>query len=357
MTATMTAVVKEAPAPGSVLREIPIPGLGPRDVLVKVRAASICGTDLHIEDWDGWAQRRIRPPLVFGHECCGDVVEVGSGVTAVDEGAYVSVEGHIPDGTCYQCRTGNRHICENLEIVGVDRPGCFAEYVVVPEGNVFPLDHDMPAEVGALQDPFGNAVHTTLAGEVTGLVAVVGSGPIGCCAVAVARAAGAQMVLASDVRAFRLDLARRMGADRVVDAAREDPVAVVLAATDGAGADVVLEMSGHPDGVRQAFRMLRRGGRLSLLGIPPVPVSLDLAEDVIFKAATVQGINGRKIWQTWIQAQALLRAGKVDLAPLVTHKLPMARIHDAMALLRGGEAAKGDPVPRRLAGLRHPKSR
>jgi len=341
MTGIMTAVVKEAPAPGSVVRELPIPPLGPRDVLVKVRAASICGTDLHIEDWDGWAQRRIRPPLVFGHECCGEVVAIGSGVTLVAEGAYVSVEGHIPDGTCYQCRTGNSHICENLEIVGVDRPGCFAEYVAVPEGNVFALDPDMPPEVGALQDPFGNAVHTTLAGEIAGLVvAVVGSGPIGCCAVAVARAAGARMVIATDVRAFRLELAQRMGADRVVDASREDAVAVVCAAADGAGADVVLEMSGHPTGVAQAFRMLRRGGRLSLLGIPPTPVSLDLAEDVIFKGATVQGINGRRIWQTWIQAQALLRARKVDLMPLVTHKFPLAKIHEAMALLRTGDAAK-----------------
>src|SRR5438876_9287677 len=228
MTGTMTAVVKEAPAPGSVVRAVPVPALGPRDVLVKVRAASICGTDLHIQDWDAWAERRIRPPLVFGHECCGSVVERGPGVTTVAAGAYVAVEGHIPDDTCYQCRTGNRHICEHLEIVGVDRPGCFAEYVAVPEGNVFPLDPEMPPEVGALQDPFGNAVHTTLAGEVAGLaVAVVGSGPIGCCAVAVARAAGARMVFATDVRPFRLDLARRMGADRVIDAGREDPVAIV----------------------------------------------------------------------------------------------------------------------------------
>ena len=337
----MTAVVKAAPAPGSEVRRVPVPEAGPRDVLVKVRAASICGTDLHIERWDPWAQGRIHPPLVFGHEFCGDVVERGAAVTMVEEGTFVSVEGHVVDGTCYQCRTGNGHICANVSIVGVDRPGCFAEYVVVPETNVYPMDAGISPEVAAIQDPFGNAVHTTLSGEVTGLtVAVVGSGPIGCCAVAVARAAGARMVIATDIRPFRLELARRMGAARAVDSTKEDPVAVVKEATGGEGADVVLEMSGHPEGVKQAFKMLRRGGRLSLLGIPSQAVPIDLAEDVIFKGATVLGINGRRMWQTWYQAQALLRAGTIDLTPLITHRLPLARIHEGMALLEQGEAAK-----------------
>ena len=337
----MTAIVKPAPGPGSSVSQVPVPTLGPRDVLVKVRAASICGTDLHIQSWDTWAERRIKPPLVFGHEFCGDVVELGSAVTAARTGAFVSVEGHVVDGTCYQCRTGNGHICENVSIIGVDRDGCFAEYVSVPEDNVYPMDAGIAPEVAAIQDPFGNAVHTTLAGEVAGLVvAVVGSGPIGCCAVAVARAAGARAVLATDIRPYRLDLARRMGADRTIDAGKEDPVAVVLSETDGKGADVVLEMSGHPDGIRQAFRMLRRGGRLSLLGIPSQAVSLDLAEDVIFKGATVQGINGRRMWQTWYQAQALLRSGRVDLTPLITHTLPLREIERGMELLKGGQAAK-----------------
>ena len=341
MAETMTAVVKAAPAPGSSVSQVPLPALGPRDVLIKVKAASICGTDLHIQAWDAWAERRIKPPLIFGHEFCGDVVELGSAVTATQAGAFVSVEGHVVDGTCYQCRTGNGHICENVSIIGVDRAGCFAEYVSVPEGNVYPMDPDIPPEVAAIQDPFGNAVHTTLAGDVAGLVvAVVGSGPIGCCAVAVARAAGARMVLASDIRPYRLELARRMGADRTIDAASEDPVAVVLSETAGQGADVVLEMSGHPDGVRKAFKMLRRGGRLSLLGIPSQPVSLDLAEDVIFKGATIQGINGRRMWQTWYQAQALLRSKRVDLTPLITHALPLAEIERGMELLKGGQAAK-----------------
>lgn len=337
----MTAVLKPTPAPGSSVTQVPIPELGPRDVLIKVRAASICGTDLHIQNWDKWAQGRIRPPLVFGHEFCGHVAEIGAAVTHVALGAFVSVEGHIADGTCYQCRTGNAHICENVAIVGVDRPGCFAEYVAIPETNVYALDPDLSPEVAAIQDPFGNAVHTTLSGEVVGLtVAVVGAGPIGCCAVAVARAAGARAVYATDVRPYRLELARRMGVDRAIDSTREDAVAAVKAETDGHGADVVLEMSGHPDGVRQAFKMLRRGGRISLLGIPSQPVTLELAEDVIFKGATVHGINGRRMWQTWYQAQALLRSGKVDLTPLITHTLPLSEIEKGMALLGDGQAAK-----------------
>jgi threonine 3-dehydrogenase len=341
MTGEMTAVLKPLPAPGLEVTRVPVPGLGPRDVLVKVKAASICGTDLHIVSWDKWAQGRIRPPLVFGHEFCGEVVEAGAAVTQTEVGAYVSVEGHLADGTCYQCRTGNAHICENVQIVGVDRPGCFAEYVAIPETNVYPMDPDLPREVAAIQDPFGNAVHTTLSGEVAGLsVAIVGSGPIGCCAVAVAKAAGARQVFATDIRPYRLALATRMGADRVIDTTGEDAVAVIKAETGGNGADVVLEMSGHPDGVRQAFKMLRAGGRISLLGIPSQPVTLDLADDIIFKGATVLGINGRRMWQTWYQGQALLRSKKVDLTPLITHTLPLAEIEKGMELLRAGEAAK-----------------
>ena len=341
MTGTMTAVVKTAPAPGSEVRDVPIPKFGPRDVLIKVKAASICGTDLHIQNWDKWAQGRIKPPLVFGHEFCGVVAERGEDVTTVAKGAFVSVEGHIVDGTCYQCRTGNAHICENVAIVGVDRPGCFAEYVTVPETNVYAMDASISPEVAAIQDPFGNAVHTTLSGDIAGLtVAIVGSGPIGCCAVAVARASGAQSIFATDIRPFRLDLARRMGADRVIDSSKEDPVAVVKSETGGEGADVVLEMSGYGEGVRQAFKMLRRGGRISLLGIPSQPVTLDLAEDLIFKGVTVLGINGRRMWKTWYQAQALLRSGKIDLTPLITHTFPLRDIHKGMALLKDGQAAK-----------------
>lgn len=337
----MTVALKARAGPGLEVGEVPVPTLGARDVLVRVRAASICGTDLHIYKWDKWAESRIKPPLVFGHEFCGDVVEAGSAVTAVKTGAFVSVEGHIPDGTCFQCRTGNGHICADVKIVGIDRPGCFAEYVSVPETNVYPLADGIPLEVAAILDPFGNAVHTALCGPLSGVsVAVVGSGPIGCCAVAVARACGARLIAATDVRPFRLDLAKRMGADLVIDSTKQDAVAAVHEATAGQGADVVLEMSGHGEAVKQAFKMLRRGGRIALLGIPSQTVALDLAEDVIFKGATVHGINGRKIWETWYQAEALLRSGKVDLSPLITHTLPLSRIEEGMRLLERGDAAK-----------------
>jgi threonine 3-dehydrogenase len=338
---SMTAVLKPRAAPGLEVARVEIPALGPHDVLIKVQAASICGTDLHIYKWDKWAASRIRPPLVFGHEFCGEVVAIGELVSRVAPAAFVSVEGHIPDGTCFQCLTGNSHICENLQIVGIDRPGCFAEYVAVPEQNVYALDRSIPLEVAAILDPFGNAVHTTLAGAVASLsVAVLGAGPIGCCAVAVARAAGASFIAATDVREYRLQLARRMGADTVIDSTRDHPVEVVRGATAGRGADVVLEMSGHPDAVRQAFKMVRRGGRISLLGIPSQAVALDLAEDVIFKGVTVQGINGRLIWKTWHQAEALLRSGRVDLRPLITHTLPLREIEEGMRLLESGNAAK-----------------
>lgn len=338
---TMKAVTKPSASPGLALETVPVPAVGPRDVLLRVRAASICGTDLHIYKWDKWAEKRISPPLIFGHEFCGDVVECGSAVTMVKRGAFVSVEGHIPDGTCYQCRTGSAHNCENVKIIGIDRAGCFAEYVAVPETNVYAMDPAIPAEIAAIQDPFGNAVHTALSGPIAGQsVAIIGCGPIGCCAIAISRACGARFIASTDVKPFRLELARKMGADRVVDSSREDAVAVVREATGGVGADVVLEMSGHPDAVRQAFKMLRRGGRISLLGIPSQPVALDLAEDVIFKGATVLGINGRRIWETWYQAEALLKSGRVDLSPLITHALPLERIEDGMALLDRGEAAK-----------------
>ncbi len=337
----MLALVKATPGPGLVLVEVPEPVIGINDVLIRVRKAGICGTDLHIYKWDKWAAGRIRPPLVFGHEFCGDVVEVGELVTTIDVETFVSVEGHIPDRTCFQCRTGNSHICENVEIVGIDRAGCFADYVAVPEWSVYTLDRSIPLEMAAILDPFGNAVHTALAGPLTALsVAVVGAGPIGCCAIAVARAAGARFIVATDVRPFRLDLAKKMGADLAIDSSREDAVDAVKKATGGQGVDVVLEMSGHPDAVQQGFRMVRRGGRISLLGIPSQPVPLDLAEDVIFKGVTVQGINGRRIWETWHQAEALLRSGKVDLRPLITHTLPLDKIEDGMRLLESGNAAK-----------------
>lgn len=337
----MQAIVKPEAKPGARLARVEIPEIGLQDVLVRVRAASICGTDLHIYKWDRWSAKRIHPPLVFGHEFCGVVEKIGEDVTAVKPGDFVSAEMHVSCGLCYQCRTGQGHICQNVRIIGIDSDGCFADFVKIPQSNIWKIDPAIPVDYAAILDPLGNAVHTVLAGEIAGLsVAITGCGPIGLFAIAVAKACGAGPVFASELHPYRRKLAKKMGADLVVDPEKSDAVEEVLAHTSGAGADVVLEMSGHPRGVRQAFRMLRRGGRISMLGIPSKPMEIDLANDIIFKGALVQGINGRRMFQTWYQMQALLKSGALKLEPLITDRIPLASFEKGMDLLLSGNAAK-----------------
>jgi threonine 3-dehydrogenase len=337
----MQAIVKPEAKPGARLERVPVPEIGLQDVLVRVRAASICGTDLHIYKWDRWSARRIHPPLVFGHEFCGVVEKIGAEVTAVREGDFVSAEMHVSCGLCYQCRTGQSHICQNVRIIGIDADGCFADFVKIPQSNIWKIDPSIPVDYAAILDPLGNAVHTVLSGEIAGLsVAVTGCGPIGLFAIAVAKACGAGPIFASEPHPYRRKLAEKMGAALVIDPDKADAVEEVLAHTAGAGADVVLEMSGHPRGVRQAFRMLRRGGRISLLGIPSKPMELDLANDVIFKGALVQGINGRRMFQTWYQMQALLKSGALPLEPLITDRIALADFEKGMELLLSGNASK-----------------
>ena len=339
--ATMQAIVKTEPKPGAQLREVPAPEIGPKDVLVRVRAASVCGTDLHIYRWDRWSAHRIHPPLIFGHEFCGVVEKVGAEVSTVREGDFVSAEMHLSCGRCFQCRTGQSHICQNVRIIGIDADGCFAEFVKIPESNIWKIDPAIPVDFAAVLDPLGNAVHTVLAGEVAGLsLAITGCGPIGLFAVAVARACGAFPIFASEPHPYRLKLAEKMGASVAIDPSKTDPVAAVLNETRGVGADVVLEMSGNPQAVRQAFQMLRRGGRISLLGIPSKPLELDLASDVIFKGASVQGINGRRVFETWYKMQALLKSGALNLAPLITDRIALADFKQGMELLLSGNASK-----------------
>src|SRR5947209_7214009 len=294
---TMTAVVKASAAPGADIRDnIKVPSFGDRDVLVKVRVASVCGTDLHIYNWDQWAQNRIKPPLIPGHEFCGDVAAVGREVTAVKEGDFVSAEMHVNCGKCYQCRTGDAHICQHVQIIGVDSNGAFAEYVVIPESNIWKIDPAIPAEYASLLDPLGNAVHTVLSGDIAAkTVAVTGCGPIGLFAIAVSRAVGAAQVFTLEVNAHRRKIAREMKADLVLDPSKDDVKTIVMDATGGVGVDVMLEMSGHPDAIRTGSSILRRGGRVSLLGIPSRPVELNFADDIIFKGATIVGINGRSM--------------------------------------------------------------
>ncbi len=341
MSQSMQAVVKTSAKPGVEVREVPVPSYGPSEVLVKVDAASVCGTDLHIYDWDPWAQGRIHPPLIPGHEFCGTVAKVGEQVTTVRPGDFVSAEMHVACGKCLQCRIGQAHVCQYVKIIGVDANGAFADFVVIPESNIWKLDPALPREYGSILDPLGNAVHTVLAAEIAARsVAIVGCGPIGLFAIAVARACGASTVFALEVNEHRRKLAQAMHADHVLNPATEDVAAMVAEKTGGIGVDVVLEMSGHADAMRLGFQILRTGGRVSLLGIPAKPVELDFARDIIFKGATVLGINGRKMYETWYQMEALLKAGKLDLSPVITHRLPMSDFAHGMELLKSGEASK-----------------
>jgi len=341
MSKTMLAVVKAEPKAGAEIRDVAVPQFGPTDVLVHVRVASVCGTDLHIYNWDSWAQRRIHPPLIPGHEFCGEVAAVGREVTSVKPGDFVSAEMHVACGKCFQCRTGDAHICQNVTIIGVDSDGAFAEYVRIPESNIWKIDPSIPADYASVLDPLGNAVHAVLAGEIAGrTVAITGCGPIGLFAIAVARALGASTVFAIEVNAHRRKIAQQMKADHVLDPATQDVKSIVLDQTGGVGADVVLEMAGHPDAIRTAFDIVRRGGRISLLGLTSKPVSLNFSEDIIFKGITIQGINGRRMYQTWYQMQALLKSGKLDLTPVITDRMPMRDFSRGMERLTTGEASK-----------------
>jgi threonine 3-dehydrogenase len=323
------------------MREVPVPEIGATDVLIAVETASVCGTDLHIYRWDEWAQARIKPPYIPGHEFCGTVAAVGERVESFKVGDFVSAEMHIACGHCLQCRSGQAHVCQFVKILGVDGDGAFADYVKIPASNVWKLDMSIPRDFGSLFDPFGNAVHTVLSGAIAGqTAAVVGCGPIGLFAIAVAKACGAAKVFAIEPNEQRRALAQTMGADVLCDPASQDVEAMVQAATDGNGVDVLIEMSGHVGAIQQGFRLLRMGGRASLLGIPSRRVELDLANAVIFKGATVHGINGRKMYETWFQAEALLRGGRIDLTPVITHRLPLHEFDHAMHLLESGEASK-----------------
>jgi len=339
--AVMEAVVKATAAPGAEVREVPVPEFGADDGLVKVKAASICGTDLHIYEWDNWAQNRIKPPLVPGHEFCGHVAKVGKNVTSVKEGDFVSAEMHVACGKCFQCRIGEAHICQNVTILGVDGPGAFAEYVRIPESNIWKIDASIPVDYASLLDPLGNAVHTILAGEIAGrTVAVIGCGPIGLFSIAVARACGSAEVFAIEPNEHRRELAKKMKADYVLNPVTDNVKEFVMEKTDGTGVDVIAEMSGNGKAIKQGFDIVRMGGRVSLLGIPSNAVTLDLANDVIFKGAVVQGINGRLMYKTWFQMNALLKTGKLDLDPVITDRMPLRDFSKGMERLKSGESSK-----------------
>ena len=339
-TRTMRALAKTRPGPGADLVERPAPTPGDGEVLLRVDAASICGTDHHLFTWNEWAAENLVPPRVLGHELAGTVMGTGKGVTRVKEGDLVGVESHLFDWTCAQCQRGDMHLCRNLRVIGVHTDGGFAEQVVIPEANAVESNGLDPAVV-ALQEPMGNAVHAAFAEPIEGrTVLVTGCGPIGLCAVGIAKAAGASLVIATDTEPYRLELARTMGADLALDATDPATEEQILGATGGDGVEVVLEMSGAPPALDQALRLITRGGRMSLLGIFSGAVPIELSERVIMQGIRLHGIFGRRIYDTWERTQALLRSGALDVSPIITHRLDLADWPQAFELVASRHAGK-----------------
>jgi threonine 3-dehydrogenase len=335
----MRALAKTHPGPGAELIQRPVPTPGPGEVLLKMEAASICGTDAHLYNWDPWAAEILKPPVILGHELAGRVAATGAGVSRVREGDLVGVESHIVCWDCAQCRAGDMHLCRDLKVIGAHVDGGFAEYVVIPETNAIESNGLDPAVV-ALQEPMGNAVHAAFVEPIEGRsVAVTGAGPIGVLAVAIARAAGASWVVATDVEPYRLELARTMGADLALDARDTDTAERIIAETGGDGVEVVLEMSGSQAALDQSLHFITRGGRISLLGIFASPVEMHLSDLVIQKGLRLYGVYGRKIYDTWERTQALLRGG-LDVSPVLTHRFDLADWERGFDLIASRHAGK-----------------
>lgn len=335
----MKALVKAKPEPGLWMEDVEVPQPGARDVLIRVRKTSICGTDVHILRWDQWAEATIPVPMVVGHEFMGEIAGLGDEVQGLEVGQRVAGEGHITCGHCRNCKGGRRHFCHNHVSVGVTRPGAFAEYLVIPAENVFPVPDHITDDVAAVLDPLGNAAHTALAFDVIGEdVLVTGAGPIGVMATAISRHVGARFVVVSDLNPYRLALARQMGADAVVDvrSAEIAPVMGVLGMTEGF--DIGMEMSGSEAAFNQLLGVMNHGGRVAVLGLPPSEVTLHL-DTVIFKGLTVQGIYGRQIFETWYKTAAMLQSG-LDISSVVTHRFGVDDFRSAFEVVAAGDCGK-----------------
>jgi threonine 3-dehydrogenase len=337
----MRALRKTAPGPGFEMVDVPVPEIGPDEVLIEVRATSICGTDVHIYQWNPWAAAHVTTPITVGHELTGIVVDRGANVAEPEVGQLVSVESHIIDNTCNWCRTGHGHLCPATQILGVHRDGAYAEYVAVPAQNAWPDPPDMALSIASLQENFGNAVHTASVVQMGGKkVLVTGAGPVGVMAMMTAKALGARAVYVTDISDYRLDLATKVGADLVVNAATTDVEEAILEETTGEGVDILLEMSGAPTAIDSAFHLLKPGGEAALLGLTSGPIEFDFDDNVIFKGATVYGVVGRRLWQTWFEMRGLIRSGSVDLAPIVTHRFALDDYDEAFALMESGRCGK-----------------
>jgi threonine 3-dehydrogenase len=335
----MKALVKSRSGPGLWLEEVPRPQPGANEVLIRVLKTGICGTDLHIYNWDDWASRNIHPPRVIGHEFVGEIVESGSEVQRYAVGDIVTAEGHITCGVCRNCRAGRRHLCAEAVGIGGGRDGAFAEYLAMPAGNLWPVHREIPLEVASILDPFGNAVHSALSFDLVAEdVLITGAGPIGCMAAAVCRFVGARHVVVTDLNGYRLELAAGMGANRVLNPGRESMVDVMQELKMSNGFDVGLEMSGHPGAFDAMIRAMYHGGHVALLGFLPPETEINW-DDVIFKGLTLKGIYGREMFETWYKMTQLLRSG-LDISPVITHRFPMSRFEEAFEVVRSAQCGK-----------------
>ena len=335
----MRALLKTRPEPGLDLLDVPVPDIGPMDVLIRISRTAICGTDLHIWNWDSWAGKTIPIPMTVGHEYCGYVEKTGSGVTDLVPGDYVSGEGHLVCGRCRNCLAGRRHLCPNTEGVGVNRPGAFAEFLSLPYRNVYKLDPAIPENLAAIFDPLGNAIHTALSWDLVAEdVLITGAGPIGCMAAAVCRFAGARHVVVTDPNPFRLDLARQLGATRTVNVAQESLADVKDELDMKEGFDIGLEMSGHPSGLADILEHSSHGARISLLGIFPDKFEIDF-DKVIFKGLILKGIYGREMFETWYKMSSMIRAG-LDTTGVITHEFPVTDFEEAFETMLTGKSGK-----------------
>jgi len=341
----MNAVWKSKPELGFEIKEADVPKIKDDEVLIKVKATSICGTDLHIYKWDEWAQKRIGKniPYIFGHEVAGEIVEMGKGVKGLNIEDHVSAETHISCGYCFQCKTGNEHICEHVKILGVDTNGTFAEYFALPYRNAWVNDKKIPHWIATAQEPLGNAVHTVFDGEVAGkIVTIIGMGPIGACAVGLCKAAGAEKVIAVDNHDNRLKFAKDFGADVIINGKQEgvNVQKEIMDATGGKGADVFLEMAGSQASMTDGLATLRAGGRASILGVFPKPFEIDVTSQIVFKGIRLSGINGRKMFDTWYKSRSFLSSGKIKLEKLVTHRFKLSEIQKGFDVLIKREGMK-----------------
>tara|TARA_Y100000590_G_scaffold64583_2_gene69553 strand:+ start:7661 stop:8683 length:1023 start_codon:yes stop_codon:yes gene_type:complete len=335
----MKALVKKSPEVGIWMEDVSIPECGTNDVRIKITHTAICGSDLHIYKWDEWAQRTVPTPLVTGHEFCGIVEEIGPGVTHYKPGDRVSGEGHITCGYCRNCRAGKRHLCHKTVGVGIQRDGAFAEYLVIPESNVWPIHDDIPSEIAAFLDPFGNAVHTALSYEMVGEdVLITGAGPIGIMAAAVCKFVGARNVVITDVNDYRLELARKLGANKAINVSQENIIDSYTDLNMANGFDVGLEVSGNPSAFKDMLAHMYNGGRVALLGLLPESTQINW-DEIIFKGLHVKGIYGREMYETWYKMTQMLRSG-MDISEVLTHRYPVDQFQDAFDVISSGQCGK-----------------